>query len=250
MTLNPVLPFAAALVLLTTSASAGNWPQFRGPNTPGISTETNLPLKWSATENVAWKTAIPGESWSSPIVWGDRVFLTTATDSGETCRVLSLDTRTGRILWDKEVFKQVQRRKEARNTYATPTPVTDGERVYACFGDGSFVALTFSGEIAWVNREYTFYSQHGLGTAPILHDGLLIMARDGSSDGEDKKIGWQTPWDRSYVLALDTRTGREAWKAMRGLSRIAHGVPALWTAPDGRPQLISEAGDVLQGFDP
>jgi outer membrane protein assembly factor BamB len=79
--------------------------------------------------------------------------------------------------------------------------------------------------------------------------GLLIMARDGSSDGEDKKIGWQIPWDKSYVLALDAKTGKERWKASRGQSRIAHGTPAIWKAPDGRVQVISEAGDVLQGFD-
>ena len=168
----------AALAVVTIGLHADNWPQFRGPNGQGVSAETGLPLKWSATGNIAWKTAIPGESWSSPAIWGDRVFLTTATDSGESCRVLSLDRKTGRILWDKEVFKQVQRRKEARNTYATPTPATDGERVYACFGDGGFAALNFAGDLLWTNHDYRFYGQHGLGTSAILNDGLLIMARD------------------------------------------------------------------------
>ncbi|MFN0068013.1 MAG: PQQ-binding-like beta-propeller repeat protein [Limisphaerales bacterium] len=208
-----------------------------------------MPLRWSATENVAWKTPLPGEAWSSPIVWGDRVFVTTATDAGESCRVLSLDRRTGRILWDKEVFKQVPRRKEGRNTYATPTPATDGERVYACFGDGSFAAIDFAGETVWTNRSHPFYSQHGLGSSPILHDGLLIMARDGSSDGPDKGLGWQTPWDQSYVVALDIRTGVEKWRTKRGLSRISHGAPAMWAPPGKAAQVISEAGDVLQGFD-
>jgi outer membrane protein assembly factor BamB len=100
-----------------------------------------------------------------------------------------------------------------------------------------------------VNRDHKFYSQHGLGTAPILHDGLLIMARDGSSDGEDKKLGWQTPWDRSYLVALDTKTGKERWRTPRGLSRISHGAPAIWRAPDGKAQVISEGGDVVQGYD-
>jgi len=116
---------------------AGNWPQFRGPTTQGRSAETGLPLNWSATNNVVWKTPIPGESWSSPIVWNDRVFLTTATDNGQTCRVLALDAKSGKILWDKEVFQQSLRRKEDRHSYATPTPATDGKRIYACFGDGS-----------------------------------------------------------------------------------------------------------------
>jgi outer membrane protein assembly factor BamB len=181
-------------------------------------------------------------------VWDERVFVTTATDNGQTCRVLCLDTKNGQILWNREVFQQLPRRKEGRNTYATPTPATEGQRVYACFGDGSFVALNFAGEIVWTNRAYKFYGQHGLGTSPLLHDELLIMARDGSSEGEDKSLGWQKPWDQSYLLALDTKTGKERWKAKRGLSRISHGMPNLWQH-DGQTQVISEAGDVVQGFD-
>jgi outer membrane protein assembly factor BamB len=239
----------ASFLLLAGVVKAQTWPQFRGPNTQGRSAETGLPLKWSGAENIMWKTELPGESWSSPVVWGNRVFVTTATDGGVSCRVIAIDRKTGAILWNKEVFKQIIRRKENRNTYATPTPATDGKLVYACFGDGSFAALDFEGRVVWINRDYPFYGQHGLGTSLLLHDGLLIMARDGSSDGEDKKIGWQTPWDKSYVLALDAKTGKERWKTGRGLSRISHGTPAIWTAPNGRAQVISEAGDVLQGFD-
>lgn len=229
--------------------NAENWPQFRGPNAQGISTEKHVPLQWTATENVAWRREIPGESWSSPIVWGDRVFVTTATDNGETCRVLALNRKTGALLWNREVFKQVPRRKEGRNTYATPTPATDGKRVYACFGDGSFAALNFAGEVVWINRDYKFYSQHGLGSSAILHEGLLIMARDGSSDGDDKKLGWQKPWDQSYLVALDVATGKERWKGNRGLSRISHGTPCIW-GKGSKAQVVTEAGDVVQGFDP
>ena len=174
---------------IVATANAENWPQFRGPTGQGHSTETGLPLKWSATENITWKTPIPGQSWSSPIVWGDRVFLTTATDNGESCHVIALDRKTGRILWDKEVFKQMLVNRGGRNTCATPTPATDGERVYACFLDGSFAALNFAGKVLWTNRNYKFYSQHGLATSLLLHRGLLIMARDGSNDGEDKGLG-------------------------------------------------------------
>jgi outer membrane protein assembly factor BamB len=237
-----------AALLATSQLIAGNWPAFRGPKFQGVSGETGVPLKWSATENVAWKTEIPGESWSSPIVWNDRVFLTTTTDAGAGCHVIALDRKSGAILWNKQVFEQVTRRKEGRNTYATPTPATDGERVYACFGDGSFAALTFDGTLVWTNRDYSFYSQHGLGSSPILHDGLLVMARDGSSDGDDKGLGWQKPWDRSFVLALDARTGKQAWKTARGPSRISHGTPTLADV-DGRTTVVTEAGDVVQGFD-
>jgi outer membrane protein assembly factor BamB len=239
---------ALALTLGTVASFAENWPQFRGPTGQGLSVEKNLPLKWSASENVAWKTAIPGESWSSPIVWGDRVFVTTATDNGESCRVLALDRKSGTILWNKEVFKQVPRHKQERNTFATPTSATDGERVYACFGDGSFAALNFAGDVEWTNRKYPFYGEHGLGSSPILYHGLLIMARDGSSDGEDKTLGWQKPWDQSFVMALDAKTGAERWKTKRGLSRISHGAPAIWEH-DGKAEVVSEAGDVVQGFD-
>ncbi|MFO0915874.1 MAG: PQQ-binding-like beta-propeller repeat protein [Pirellulales bacterium] len=229
-------------------AGSDNWPQFRGRNGQGRSTELNLPLKWTATENIAWRTPVPGESWSSPIVWQDRVFLTTATEEGKSCRVLAIDRKSGSVLWDREVFQQDLKRKEDRNSYATPTPATDGERIYACFGDGSFAAVDWDGNVVWTNRDYPFYGQHGLGTSPILHDGLLIMARDGSSDGDDKKLGWQTPWDQSYVLALDAKTGQERWKGRRGLSRISHGVPCIWEHT-GQAQVVSEAGDVVQGFD-
>lgn len=234
---------------LVCSIQADEWPQFRGRNSQGVSSETDVPLKWNAEDSIAWKTPIPGESWSSPVVWADHVFLTTATENGESCHVLALDRTSGKILWDKEVFRQEPRRKEGRNTYATPTPATDGERVYACFGDGSFVALDFAGEVVWTNRDYKFYGQHGLATSPILHDGLLIMARDGSSDSDDKQLGWQTPWDQAYVLALDAKTGKERWIGKRGLSRISHGAPCIWEH-DGRTEIVSEAGDVVQGFDP
>lgn len=227
---------------------AENWPGFRGPEHQGVSKEKGVPTEWSPTRNVAWKTAIPGESWSSPIVWRNRVFLTTATESGASCHVLALDRKSGAILWDREVFQQVTRKKEARNTYATPTPVTDGRRVYVAFGDGSFAALEFSGQVVWTNRSLPFYGQHGLGSSPVLVDGILVMARDGSSDGEDKLVGWQKPWDRSYVVALDAKTGRELWKTGRGQSRISHGTPTV-AQVDGRNVVVSEAGDVVQGFD-
>lgn len=243
------LIYSIGLAALASSGLlAENWPQFRGPGHQGISTEKNLPLKWSASENIVWKTAVPGESWSSPVVWEDKVFLTTATDNGESCRVVCLSAKSGEILWNTEVFKQVPRKKEGRNTYATPTPATDGALVYTCFGDGSFAALDMAGKVQWINRDFEFYGQHGLGSSPILHDGLLIMARDGSSNGEDKKLGWQTPWDKSYVVALDAATGKERWKSKRGLSRISHGVPTIWQK-DGATQVVTEAGDVVQGFD-
>lgn len=251
--MKPVLALALALALAphgpSRQAHAANWPQFRGPTGQGHSSETRVPLSWSATSNVLWRAAIPGEGWSSPVVWGRHVFLTTATDSGTSCRVIALDAKDGSMRWDREVFQQATRKKETRNSYATPTPATDGRRLYACFGDGSFVALSMDGKVAWTNRSHPFYSQHGLGTSLLLHDGLIIMARDGSSDGPDKLVGWQKPWDQSYLLALDASTGRERWRTPRGMTRIAHGTPVVW-GKGASAVIVSEAGDVVQGFHP
>ncbi|MCU0961982.1 MAG: PQQ-binding-like beta-propeller repeat protein [Pirellulaceae bacterium] len=241
-------PCCVLLLLIVTVSRGENWAQFRGLTGQGHSSETGLPLRWSGTDNVAWKTELPGESWSSPIVWDDHVFVTTATDQGASCRVLALDRTSGAILWNREVFRQQPGHKEGRNTYASSTPATDGQRVYACFGDGSFAAVDFAGDVVWINRDYPFYSQHGLASSLLLYRGLLIMARDGSSDGADKTLGWQRPWDQAHILALDAQTGQERWKARRGLSRISHGMPNVWEH-DGTVQLVSEAGDVVQGFD-
>jgi outer membrane protein assembly factor BamB len=241
---------ATSLVLvLALSARAENWPVFRGPTGQGLSSEKGLPLTWGPGRNVAWKADVPGAGWSSPIVWGNSVFVTTATEGGTSCHVLALARDDGRLLWDVEVFRQERTNKQDKNSYATPTPVTDGERVYAVFSEGGIAAVTVGGKPAWVNREVKHYSQHGLGASPVLYRDLLIMPFDGSSEGPDKALGWQKPWDRSFLLALDRRTGKERWRARRGLSRIAHTTPVV-VHVGGRDELVSSAGDVIQGFDP
>jgi outer membrane protein assembly factor BamB len=229
---------ALVILLAVAAALAGQWPGFRGPARQGAAAG---PMP---TLNQRWKTPLPGEGWSSPVVWDKRVFLTVATDGGASCRLLSLDGDSGRILWDREITRQKTGRKEKKNSYATPTPVTDGRLVYAVCGDGTFAAHDFRGAQKWINRDYPHYSQHGLGTSPLLANGLLIMARDGSSEGPDLKLGWQQPWDRAYIVALDPKTGRERWKARRGPSRIAHVTPNVMERI-----LVSGAGDVVQGFD-
>jgi outer membrane protein assembly factor BamB len=234
--------------VISASARGENWPRFRGPTGQGVSSEQSVPLEWSATNNLAWKTAIPGQGWSSPIVWGDRVFVTSATDDGRSCHVICINAADGKILWNREAFTQEVRRKEKKNSDATPTPVTDGKHVYAFFGSGTAVCVDFDGNVVWVNPEYPFYSQHGLGASPLLYKDLLIMPFDGSSPGPDKSVGWKKPWDRAFVLALDTGSGRERWKGKRGLSRIAHVSPTIARVGD-KDQLLSGAGDVVQGFD-
>ncbi len=237
------------LFLLPAIATAENWPQFRGPTGQGISTEKNVPLHWSATENVAWKTAIPGEGWSSPIVFGDHVFVTATTDEGKSCHVICVDRRTGNIRWNTKVFDQEVRKKRPENSDATPTPVTDGEHVYAVFSSGGIAALDYSGKLAWSNHEVDFYGHHGLSASPILVNDLLIMAFDGSSSGDDNKIGWKIPWEEAVLLALDKQTGEARWRGKRGLSRLGHVTPNVLKVGD-QTQIISGAGDCVQGFDP
>ena len=237
--------------LVTTLAQTSeNWTQFRGPNGQGISKATGLPLHWSAEANIAWKTDIPGEGWSSPIVWNDHIFLTTTTEDGKNCHIIAVERKSGKILWNKLVFTQVpQQHKHELNSYATPTPVTDGKTVFAVFSGGDFVALDFEGNVRWTNTDLNFYSQHGMGTSPILYGDLLILAVNHSNREEPKQLGWIQPWDKSYLLALDKNTGKERWRGMRGMSRIAHAMPAIMRV-NGKDQIISPAGDVIQGFDP
>ena len=240
--------YLLVVLFLGQSLRAENWPFWRGPSRQGVSQETGLPLHWSAESNIVWKAEIPGEGWSSPIVYGDQVFVTSTTESGVQCRVIAIDRKTGQVQWNKHVFDQTPLKKEQRNSYATPTPATDGERVYAVFGDGSIVAVaTRGGEKVWEYRDVKYYSQHGLGSSPISYGDLLIMPVDASSSGENKRIGWQIPWDKSYLLALDRKTGSVRWKGMRGESRIGHATPNI-IKMDRRETLVSGAGDVIQGF--
>ena len=247
------------IVLSSGWAYAENWPRFRGPTGQGLSSETDLPLHWSPTANVVWKTAIPGSGWSSPIVWDDRIFVTSTTEDGVSCRVFCVDRSSGRILWNREVFRQVPQYKQQKNSHATPTPVTDGERVYAVFSSGGIAALNFDGSIAWTYREAKYYSRHGLGASPIVFKNLFIMPYDGSNpvavpgkwphNSDEEKLGWRIPWDKAFILAVDVKTGKRAWTARRGMSRVAHTTPNTLYV-NGQIQLISTAGDAIQGFDP
>lgn len=254
------LALGCALALFRIPMQAEDWPRFRGPTGQGLSSEKNLPKEWSAEKNVRWKTAIPGEGWSSPVVVGDQVFLTTVTEANTKARVLALNRKDGRILWNTEVTEIVPLRKESKNSYATPTPVVDG-RVYVVFGDGTMAALDLEGRVLWKNSDVRFYSRHGLGASPIVHEGLLIMPFDGSNrvekagewpnNSKEEQLGWRAPWDGAQIVALDGKTGKRVWTGKRGSSRIAHVSPNLMQCPgETGLQLISQAGDAIQGFDP
>jgi outer membrane protein assembly factor BamB len=194
------LPF---VLVWTASAAAGeDWPAFRGPTGQGHSAEQGLPLEWSESRNVVWKTQVPGAGWSSPVVGGGRVWVTTADgERGRSLRALAFDVETGRELLNVEVFRARNDNPiNAKNNRASPTPIVDGDRLYVHFGAEGTAALTTSGEIVWKAR-FPYESQHGAGGSPVLHGDLLIFSCDGS--------------DAAFVVALDKRTGRVRWKRDR-----------------------------------
>jgi len=223
-----------------------NWMQFRGSTGQGISSEKQLPITWTATKNIKWKASLPGNGWSSPIVFEDHVFLTTASEEGVSCRVICVNRNDGSIEWNTEVHRQKPGAMRKQNSYATPTPVTDGKYVYSVFYDGTVIAVDFTGKIVWKNSEVKFFSLHGLGASPILANGQVIMPFDGSSR-KDTQVGWKIPWDKAVVLSLDAGNGSVRWKGTRGDSRVGHVTPLLIN--NGR-QLVSAGGDRVQGFDP
>jgi outer membrane protein assembly factor BamB len=237
-----------ASTLLTDIASSEDWPCFRGPARQGISQEKGVPTQWSVTSNVRWKTAVPGEGWSSPIVFKDQIFVTTALDGGSSVHLICLDRPSGRVIWDKEIARQEAGHKQPNNSYATPTPVTDGTRVYVPACDGRILAVSMDGDVQWTNSDFDYYSEHGLAVSPVLYEDLVIVPFDWSSRPPDTKVGWQVPWDRAVILAVDKNTGKTRWKGNRGASRIAHVTPQI-AQVDGQDQLISGAGNVIQGFD-
>jgi outer membrane protein assembly factor BamB len=196
------------VALLAAVASAEDWPQFRGPDGQGHSSQKGLPLSWSETENIAWKVAVPGRGWSSPAIAGDQLWLTTATEvAGSTrprarsLRALAYDPTSGRTLRDIEVFRlEDAGEQHAKNTYASPTPVLEEDRVYVHYGRLGTAALSTTGEILWKTR-LDYNHLHGTGGSPVLFKDLLIVNCDGV--------------DTQYVIALNKNTGAVAWKANR-----------------------------------
>jgi outer membrane protein assembly factor BamB len=179
-----------------------DWPEFRGPAGQGHSVERGLPLDWSESRHVAWKVPVAGSGWSSPVIAGGRVWITTAVGGGDmSLRAIALDAATGRELANTEVFRiRGGGAVNPKNNRASPSAVVEGDRVYVHFGAEGTAALTTSGQIVWKAR-FEYESQHGAGGSPIVYGDLLIFSCDGS--------------DAAFVVALDKRTGKVRWKAAR-----------------------------------
>ena len=230
--------------LICSPVVSAQWPQFRGPDGQGHSTETGLPLEWSESRNVAWKVPVPGGGWSSPVVAGGRIWLTSAVDRveggrtrGVSLRLLAYDAATGREVVNVEAFElRSPGPINGKNSHASPTPIVDAERVYVHFGAQGTAAFTSAGEPVWRTR-LGYESQHGAGGSPALHNGLLIVNCDGN--GGD-----------AYVVALDARTGTVRWKtARRYPADQAYTTPLVIRAGD-RDQVISIGAYRAAAYDP
>lgn len=195
-------------LLLINLASVGlaesNWPRWRGPEGTGVSTEADLPVEWN-NNHVIWKTELVGRGQSSPVVWGDRIFLTSATEGGRNRVVMCLDRTTGSILWKRVAWSGEPEKSHGMNQHASATCATDGERVVAFFGRGGIHCYDFNGERLWSRDLGTFEGPWGTASSPIIHGDLVIQ----NCDAEDK----------AAILGLNNETGETVWETDRPLAR-------------------------------
>jgi len=269
------ISLALIAVLLTAFAVAGsgapaaadsNWPQWRGPEGTGISAERNLPEDWAENKNVRWKTPLPGKGHSSPIVWGKRVFVTTAiegaavpgakavthnmggqewkhpdsvgADRKHTFKVIALDRDTGKVVWEQTAWEGTPYDdRHRKSSYAASTPATDGQRVYAFFGAEGLYAYDYNGKLAWkadIGKLGTVGM--GTGTSPVLFQNLVIV----QADEEDGK--------NSSIVALDKKTGKEVWRTPRKV-QVSWATPLLVNTGK-RTELIASGTESVISYDP
>jgi outer membrane protein assembly factor BamB len=248
------------------NGKGSNWPQWRGPSSQGISDETGLPTEWSPTRNIQWKAAIPGRGHSSPIVWDKHIFLTTSiegpvvpgahavkhmigneefkhpdwagSDHSYTMKVLSVDADSGKIIWERTAYEgTVFDHRHRRNTYASPTPITDGKHIYVSFGSEGLYCYDFKGNQIWKKSLGGIATLGmGSGTSPVLYENLVILQCD------------QDTGENSFLVALDKKTAKEVW-------RVNRAVQVSWTTPvivktAKRTEMISSGNEFIISYDP
>jgi outer membrane protein assembly factor BamB len=226
------------LLLTATLAPAGNWPRFRGPNGTGVAEDKDVPVKFSG---FLWKTALPGKGHSSPVVWGERLFVQSA--HGKERLLLCLDAVKGDVLWSKAVAGRGGR-THVKNTVASSTPATDGEKVYAVFWDGKEVRLyayDFKGNPAWQyhlgNYEQSREkNRHGAAPSPVVHGGKVFVNFDVTGTAK--------------VIAVDAKTGKRAWEAPRRAFRTCYSTPFLLEQDGGHAQLVVTSTAGITAYDP
>ena len=237
----------AVIVLLVSAAgtvAAENWPQWRGPQLNGISSETNLPVSWDTTTNITWKLALPSWSGATPIVWEDRIFLNVA--DGENLFLWAVDRAKGTRIWEQPLGGGNHR--ERKQNMSSPSPVTDGRRVWVMTGTGILKGFDFAGRELWARDIQADYGRFGLNwgyaSSPLLHEGVLYV---------QVLHGMKTD-DPSYVLKIDAATGRTIWRVERPTRAIRES-PDSYTTPallrhGGTLEIVITGGDVVTGHDP
>ncbi len=245
-------PLLCVLTLASAGSAAAQWTEFRGPDGRGAAPGP-VPLAWSETTNVRWKTPIHGRAWSSPVVLASRVWMSTASADGRQLSVLAVDRNSGKVVLDQKLFDvETPQFAHAFNSYASPTPVAEPGRVYVTFGSPGTAALdAATGKVLWQRRDLECNHFRGAGSSPIIFRDLLVMHFDGS--------------DHQYLVALDKRTGKTVWKTQRSVDygdldpagrpkadgdfRKAFATPQIVTV-GGQPVLISAGSMATYGYDP
>lgn len=257
--MNVVLSLAILLSFaIAGSGGASDWTQFRGAGARGVAVTQSIPTTWSTTENVAWKTALPGKGWSSPVVWEKQIFLTAVINEGETeapkkglyfggerpepadtphhWMVYSLDLETGAIRWEREVHGgKPDAPVHVKNSYASETPVTDGHHVYAYFGGVGLFCLDLAGNVVWEHRVAPQPMRYAWGTAssPVLHEDRIYLVNDNE--------------EQSYLQALDKKTGKEIWRVNRD-EASNWSTPFVWENSQ-RKELITLGSGAVRAYD-
>jgi len=249
-------PMSAVLALaLSVSSAFANWPEFRGPDQNGHAPESaNLPTEWAEDKNVTWKTEIHGKGWSTPVIWGDQIWLTTATEDGVHQYVICLDRKTGKVLFDEELFHNPTPRplSNDRNTYASPSPVIEEGRVYVHFGSyGTACIDTTNFKTLWTRTDLPCHHWRGPASSPVLYEDLIILTYDGA--------------DLQYTAALSKETGETVWKTDRSTDfkdldengeitregdwRKAYNTP-VFIELGGKTQMLSPGAKAAWSYDP
>lgn len=247
LSLSAPLGIAAPTAPVGAGAASQDWPEFRGPQAQGHSGATGLPVFWGPSQHVVWKAAVPGIGWSSPVVAGNGIFLTSAVSlSGKeeatadrSLRVLALNATTAKTVWDVELFKATSPRAHRKNSHASPTPVFEDGKLYVHFGHlGTACLDAATGKTLWSTQEHAYSPVHGNGSSPVLVGDLLIFSADAETDPK--------------VIALDKTTGKQRWSFARqsdAKKKFSFCTPLLIEV-GGQKQLISPGSGVVNALDP
>jgi hypothetical protein len=224
------------------NAATGDWPGWRGVNASGLSEETGFPTEWNESTNVVWKTEVAGSGHSSPVVWEDRIFLTTSEEGGKPRGVLCFHRSSGKQLWRTDCPSDTTEETHRKNGYASSTPATDGERVYAFFGSAGAMAVDFDGKLAWHRDLGQFTSEYGVAGSPMLFEGTVILNCDqGTTAGPAG----------SFLIALDKKNGETVWRTERPEQSHSWSSPVLVPVEGSdRLELVLNGGKRVWAYDP